>query len=127
MRDLEEEMNSFVKQKLLTVKEDLLQNDAKVKRNLRIMVEIQHQLLSGNNKEWLLKVEGKLMSNESEEDILMDDTSSKRFLNFFERVSVEFPGGEYPSVEWVKAKTDGGSTFDCIDIGRNFSKEHMQR
>ena len=44
MRDLEENINNFIKQKLLTVKEDLLQNNAKVKRNLRIMVELNHSL-----------------------------------------------------------------------------------
>jgi hypothetical protein len=44
MRDLEENINNFVKQKLLTVKEDLLQNNAKVKRNLKILVEVNHSL-----------------------------------------------------------------------------------
>lgn len=44
MRDLEESMNSFMKQKLLNVKEDLLQNNAKgVKRNMRVMVEVHPQ------------------------------------------------------------------------------------
>ena len=42
MRDLEESMNHFIKQKLLNVKEDLLQNSIPtgVKRNVRIMVEV---------------------------------------------------------------------------------------
>jgi hypothetical protein len=41
MRELEDSMNSFMKQKLLSVKEDLLQNNSKgVKRNLRVMVEV---------------------------------------------------------------------------------------
>lgn len=42
MRELEESINSAMKQKLLAAKEDLLQNNSKVKRNLRLMVELHH-------------------------------------------------------------------------------------
>lgn len=60
MRDLEDNINSFMKQKLLTVKEDMLQNNAKVKRNLRIMVELNH-LFSQSPKEWRIRVEGRIL------------------------------------------------------------------
>jgi hypothetical protein len=63
------------------------------------------------------------MCSESEEDILESNTNSKRFLNFFERIKVDFPNGEYPSVEWIKAKSEQGSAFDCFEIHRNYSKE----
>jgi len=39
MRDIEENINSYIKQKIMNVKEDLLTNSSKVKRNLRILVE----------------------------------------------------------------------------------------
>ena len=46
MRELEESINSHMKQKLLAAKEDLLQNNSKVKRNLRLMVELNHSMPS---------------------------------------------------------------------------------
>jgi hypothetical protein len=42
MRETEDQMNQYMKQKLLSAKEDLLQNKARVKRNMRIMVEVFH-------------------------------------------------------------------------------------
>ena len=46
MRELEENMNNFMQQKLLSAKEDLLQTSANVKRSLRLMVEIHHVIPS---------------------------------------------------------------------------------
>ena len=42
MRDLEESMNGYIRQKLLNVKEDMLQSNptSRVKRNMRIMAQI---------------------------------------------------------------------------------------
>lgn len=50
---------------------------------------------------------------------------ANRFLNFFERIRVEFVGAEdvYPPVDWVKAKSDLGSTFDCLEIARSVTKD----
>jgi hypothetical protein len=74
MRELEENMNAFMKQKLLSAKEDLLQNNLKAKRNMRLMVEVYplHKV-SLNSTEWKIRMEGRLMS-ESEEDILKNET-----------------------------------------------------
>jgi chromatin remodeling complex protein RSC6 len=44
-------------------------------------------------------------------------------LNFFEKIEIEFPGGEYPPVEWVKAKSELGTAFDVIEIKRNYLKD----
>jgi hypothetical protein len=56
------------------------------------MIEIhpQHKVTL-NSTEWKLRMEGRLMS-ESEEDILKPDTyqESKRFLNYFEKIRVDF-------------------------------------
>ena len=46
MRETEDNINAFMKQRLLAAKEDLLQNISRVKRNMRIMVEITHSLPS---------------------------------------------------------------------------------
>lgn len=74
-------------------------------------------------KEWKLRVEGRILNNEKEEDLL-EGPSSKKFLNYFEKIRVEFPGGEYPAVEWVKAKNEKGSEFDCFELSRVYLKEH---
>ena len=126
-------MNSFMKQKLLAAKEDLLQNNSRVKRNLRLMVEVHHSTPSTKqltSSEWKIRVEGRLIGNESEEDLLNQDaTSNKRFLNFFERVRIEFPGSEdlYPPVDWVKAKSNSGAAFDCFEIARTISKDQKRK
>lgn len=86
------------------------------------MAEIQHY--TSSNKEWKLRLEGRVLSQEKEEEILQGSCTN-RFLNFFERIKVDFPNGEYPSVEWAKAKSDQGSAFDCLEITRNYSKDHL--
>lgn len=67
---------------------------------------------------------------EEESQILKSDASAnKRFLSFFERVKIEFPGNEelYPTVEWVKAKTSAGSNFDCLEITRSINKDQKKK
>jgi chromatin remodeling complex protein RSC6 len=77
-------------------------------------------------------MEGRLMS-ESEEDILLRQDAyqeSKRFLNYFEKVRVEFKTGTeeiYPVVEWVKAKSEAGSSFDCFEIARVVTKDQKKK
>jgi hypothetical protein len=43
MREIEENMNGFMRQKLLAAKEDILQSNLKAKRILRLMVEVHPQ------------------------------------------------------------------------------------
>ena len=91
------------------------------------MVEVNHLFLQNQTqKEWKIRIEGKIMGAETEQELL-EGPQVKRFLNFFEKVQIEFPGGEYPPVEWVKSKSEVGSSFDCIEIRRNFLKENSQR
>eukprot|EP00347_Sterkiella_histriomuscorum_P018284 403346097 len=137
MRELDEQMNSFIKSKLLSVKEDLLQNNQPkgVKRNLRIMIEVSHvnPTAQMTGSEWKIRIEGRLMGNESEQDQLLtgkpedDARLCKRFLSFFDRVRVEFPQEEYPHVDWSKAKSDAGANFDCIEIVRAFPKDYKRK
>lgn len=127
-------MNSFMRQKLLSAKEDLLQSNAKAKRFLRLMVHLDHYLPSTKQlatSEWKLRIEGRVLGasadrEKEEDDILKSD---KRLLSFFERVRIEFPGNEdlYPAVEWVKAKSVSGSSFDCLEIGRSLNKEQKKK
>ena len=112
MRELEDNMNGFMRSKLLAAKEDLLQSNSHVKRNLRLMVEVHHSIPSTrllSSSDWKVRVEGRLMGTYSEEELLSSEEkfASKKFLNFFERVKIEFPGSEdlYPPVEWIKAKS----------------------
>ena len=55
---------------------------------------------------------------------------SKRFLNYFERINVSFNTGIeefYPSVDWVKAKSDLGGAFDCFELSRSVNKEQKKK
>lgn len=74
MRELDEQMNSFIKSKLLSVKEDLLQNNQPkgVKRNLRIMIEVSHvnPTAQMTGSEWKIRIEGRLLGNESEQEVI---------------------------------------------------------
>jgi SWI/SNF-related matrix-associated actin-dependent regulator of chromatin subfamily D len=99
---------------------------------MRLMVEV-HPLnkVTLNSTEWKLRLEGRLIS-ESEEDILKEDSfqESKRFLNYFEKIRVEFNTGRedlYPAVEWVKAKSETGSSFDCFEIARVVTKDQKKK
>ena len=98
---------------------------------MRVMVEVYHSNPQAQmtGTEWKIRIEGRLFGQESEKQILQDDGShgSKRFLSFFERVRIEFPQEEYPDVEWSKAKTDIGSSFDCLEIVRSFPKDQKRK
>ena len=68
MRELEETMNDFIKQKLLNVKEELLVNGPKgVKRTLRIMAEVFHSNPGSASSEWKLRLDGRLLGETPEE------------------------------------------------------------
>ena len=57
------------------------------------MLEIDHGTREVGS-EWKFKLEGKLDNGLSEEQILSDKCNYFRFLSFFERVEIEFPGNE---------------------------------
>jgi len=131
-------MNSFMRQKLLSTKEDLLQSNPRVKRNLRLMVHLSHFLPSTKqlaSTEWRLRLEGRLITSvqgnreQEEAELLASEDGNKRLLSFFERVRIEFPGNEdlYPAVDWVKAKSASGSNFDCLEITRGISKDQKRK
>mmetsp|Transcript_38516 Transcript_38516/g.28362 ORF Transcript_38516/g.28362 Transcript_38516/m.28362 type:complete len:147 (+) Transcript_38516:252-692(+) len=60
-------------------------------------------------------MEGRLLNNLSEEEVL--SSSNCRFLNFIEKIEVEFSSKELPPVEWIKAKADT-SNFDALEVVR---------
>jgi hypothetical protein len=59
----------------------------------------------------------------TEEQILGDKSGNFRFMSFFESVQIEFPGNEYQSVNWIKAKSEPGSNVDCIQVSRKYSAD----
>ncbi|TNV80672.1 hypothetical protein FGO68_gene14294 [Halteria grandinella] len=130
MRESEEAINAFMKQRLLAAKEDLLQNNSRVKRNMRIMVEVTHSIPSTkhlSSTDWKVRVEGRVQGLQSEEETLKAD--GNRFLNYIEKIKLEFPGSEdlYPTVDWVKAKSGSGATIDCIEVTRSINKEQKKK
>ncbi len=70
--------------------------------------------------------------SDSEDEILKADVyqGSKRFLNYFEKIRVEIMTGRdelYPTVEWIKAKSESGSQYDCFEISRVVTKEQKKK
>jgi len=97
---------------------------------MRIMAEVHHTLPSTkhlSSTEWKIRLEGRLLCTLSEEELLTQE--SKKFLNFFERIKVEFPDNEelYPPVEWIKAKSSAGAAFDSFEISRSINKDQKKR
>lgn len=79
--------------------------------------------------EWKIRVEGRLLGSASEEQVLADaeGETHRRFLQFFERVRVEFPQEEYPHVDWQKSKSFAGAVFDALEITRAFPKDYKRK
>lgn len=97
---------------------------------MRIMVEITHSIPSTkhlSSSDWKVMIEGRVQGFSSEEETLKQD--GNRFLNYFEKVKLEFPGSEdlYPSVEWVKAKSATGSSYDLLEVTRSINKDQKKK
>jgi SWI/SNF-related matrix-associated actin-dependent regulator of chromatin subfamily D len=62
------------------------------------------------------------MNTLSENELLK--SINNRFLSYFEKIKVEFPGNEttYKNIEWIKYTSNKGSSYDCIEIERPYSK-----
>ncbi len=59
-----------------------------------------------------------------------DNLDSKRFLNYFERINVTFETGNeeyYPSVDWIKSKSEHRGAFDCFELTRAITKEQKRK
>lgn len=80
MRALEHDMKSFLKAKVLNIKEDILAGNASVKRTLKILVEVNPRLMEDS---WVVRIEGRVDDNAPE-------VQKTKLLNVFERVKVEF-------------------------------------
>ena len=71
--------------------------------------------------QWTLRLEGKILNGMKEEEILQ--SQNFRFMSFFESVQIEFPGNEYQAVNWIKAKSEVGSSVDCIQVSRKYPSD----
>lgn len=58
-----------------------------------MMLQIDHGSLE-NDVPWKIRLEGKLQNGMSDKELMSDRSSNFRFLSFFERVRIEFPGNE---------------------------------
>ena len=58
-----------------------------------MMLQIDHGSLE-KDVPWKIRLEGKLQNGMSDKELMSDRSSNFRFLSFFERVRIEFPGNE---------------------------------
>lgn len=62
---------------------------------------------------------------------MREESSQRRFLEFFEKIKVDFydNGADelYPKVEWTKAKSQQSGSFDCFEIVRSISKDQKKK
>ena len=121
MRAFEYDLKSYIKAKVINVKEDILRKGQKVKRNLRLMLEVDQ-----SSKQWTMRLEGRVLDDQSQEEALQSD---QRFLKLFEKIKIEFiddKGLAYPKympVVWQKNKSVAGASFDCIRVQREFPED----
>ena len=122
MRAFEYDLKSYIKAKVINVKEDILRKGQKVKRNLRLMLEVDQ-----SSKQWTMRLEGRIIDDQSQEEALHSD---QRFLQLFEKIKIEFiddKGLAYPKympVVWQKNKSAAGASFDCIRVKREFPEDN---
>ena len=130
IRGMEQSLNEFMHQQLVSYKEDLLASggqQAKLKRQMDILLQVNH----GNKEDkiWKIKIEGKVALNMDERELFNDENVNYRFLSFFDKIQIQFPGHEhlvqYKSIDWIKAKNAQGSKFDCIEIEREYADENL--
>ena len=109
MRGLEQDMKSYLRSKVLNLKEDVLAGNASVKRIVKVLVEVGP---GASVDSWTIRIQGKV------------EGSDIAFLSLFEKIKVKFSQADQPApyvpVQWTKAKSAVGSSLDGITIERNF-------
>ena len=121
MRAFEYDLKSYIKAKVINVKEDILRKGQKVKRNLRLMLEVAQ-----SSTQWTMRLEGRVLDGQTQEESLKSD---EKFLQLFEKIKIEFiddkgmPYTKYMPVIWQKNKSPAGASFDCIRVQRDFPED----
>ena len=114
MRGLESDMKSFLKSKVLNIKEDILAGNSSVKRMVLILVEVNPKVTEDS---WVVRIEGRIDDSAS-------DLQSSKLLSVFERVKVEFAKKDgvapYMPVQWTKSKNAQDATFEGVVIQRKY-------
>jgi len=114
MRGLEHDIKSFLKSKMLNVKEDILAGNASVKRTVKVLVEVNPRFTEDS---WEVRIEGRVEDN-------IPEMQSTKLLSVFERVKVEFTKKDgqapYLPVQWTKSKTAQDAAFEGISIVRKY-------
>jgi hypothetical protein len=65
MRAFEQDMKTYLRAKVTNVKEDILRRNQKVKRTLRLMLDVKQ-----DESEWTLRLEGRVQDGLSETQVL---------------------------------------------------------
>ena len=112
-------LDMFIKEKLVTLKESLLQPPSKLKQNLNIKIS---STFNQENSEWNLRIEGKVMVDQ---DSNLTCGKDIKMLNFFEKIFIDFEEDQskYMNIDWRKLNNLNNCDYDAIDITRSMIPE----
>lgn len=110
-------LDSFIKDKLLHIKESLLQPPTKLKQNMRVKISSS---FNEETSEWNLRIEGRVMLKDKE--LVLDETKDFKMLHFFEKIFIDFEEEDqrsYMNIDWRKLNNINDCNYDAIDIRRS--------
>ncbi|CAI2365243.1 unnamed protein product [Moneuplotes crassus] len=113
-------LDMFIRDKLTTMKESLLQPPTKIKQNLKIKISSTY---NEKSNEWNLRIQGRVMQNEQKKALQGDDY---KMLNFFEKIFIDFEKEDqtnYLNIDWRKLNNADNCSYDAIDITRSMIPE----
>ena len=110
-------LDRFIKEKILQIKESLLQPPVKLKQNLRVKISSS---FNNETSEWNLRIEGRVMVKDKE--VIFDEDKNLKMLNFFEKIFIDFEKEDqrsYMNIDWRKLNSVNDLNYDAIDITRS--------
>ena len=110
-------LDRFIKEKILQIKESLLQPPVKLKQNLRVKISSS---FNNESSEWNLRIEGRVMVKDKE--VIFDEDKNLKMLNFFEKIFIDFEKEDqrsYMNIDWRKLNSVNDLNYDAIDITRS--------
>jgi len=114
-------LNSFIKNKLMLLKESLLQPPVKLKQNLRAKISSS---FNKETSEWTLKIEGRVMIEDKE--LIFEESKNLKMLHFFEKIFIDFDKEDqrsYMNIDWRKLNNSGDWNYDSLEITRSMIPE----
>ena len=116
LKSKSEKLDGFIKDKLLQIKESLLQPPIKLQQNLRLKISSK---FDKENLEWTLRIAGRVMTQDKAE--ILDPDSDLKMLQFFDKIFIEFEKNDkitYMNIDWRKLNHTDNLHYDAIDITR---------